>query len=118
MKTKIILTFVTTFFLVACNGSIKFEKAGWIEKGDLGLYPKREKMLYDLTTNYKLKGLSYKQLIDLIGQPEKNAMGSNSIYYNISVDYGHDIDPIYIKTFVVEFNNDTVKQYKINEWKE
>ena len=76
-------------------------------------------MLDDLIKNQQLKGLTYRQLIDKIGEPEKNVTGdSNTIYYNIITDYGSDIDPIYTKTFAVKFDGDSiVTDFKINEIK-
>jgi len=105
--------------LTACKNETKFDKAGWIIKDDLGLYPNRNKMLNDLIENQKLKGLTYLQLIDKIGEPEKNVSGdSNSIYYDIVTDYGHDIDPVYSKTLEFKFDTDSIiTDYKINEFK-
>lgn len=74
-------------------------------------------MLDDLTKNQKLKGLTYRELIDKIGEPQKNVTGdSNTIYYNVVTDYGHDIDPIYCKTLEFRFDNDSIiTDFKINE---
>ena len=87
--------------LTSCNNDITFEKNGWQQKDDLGFYPNRNKMLNDLTINHNLKGLSYKKIIELIGEPEKNITANNSIFYNIITDYGHDIDPVYSKTLEI-----------------
>lgn len=115
---RLIITILTIFsLLTGCNKSITFDKYGWIIQDDLGLYPNRDKMLDDLTKNQKLEGLTYNQLIDKLGHPVKYSPGdSNTIYYEIVTDYGHDIDPVYIKTLEFKFDNDSIiKSFKINE---
>jgi len=105
--------------LSACENKIKFEKDRWTIKGDLGIYPYRSQMLDDLIQNQELKGLTYKQLIDKIGEPEKGYdSDSNSIYYDIVIDYGQDIDPVYVKTLEFNLDRDSiVTDFKINEIK-
>ena len=90
-----------------------------MEQGDLKMYPYRKSMLKDLTDNHKITGLSYGQLINLIGEPDKTSINNNSIiYYDIITDYGHDIDPIFTKTLKISLTKDsTVKNFKIEEWK-
>jgi hypothetical protein len=47
-------------------------------------------MLKDLTTNHKLKGLTYKQLVCILGNPQNNIVNdSNLIFYLIKIDFGH-----------------------------
>lgn len=106
------------FLLTSCNSDIKFEKEKWLEFGDIE-YPYRKSMLHDLTTNYKLKGLSYKQLIDLIGVQKKNLIGdSNEIYYEILTEYGWNIDPVHGITLAFKLDKDSiVTDYRIDEWK-
>lgn len=101
----------------ACTNNQKFDQIAWSEKGDLGIYPNREKMLEDLMNNHKLKGLTYKQLIDMLGEPEKYSDEEpNTATYNIVTDYGGNIDPVYIKNLEVKFSVDSVvKNVNINE---
>ena len=117
MKTFIIL-FVSIFF-ASCNANEKFDKAKWQEQGDLKIYTYRKSMLNDLTENYKLTGLSYKQLINLIGEPENyNDKEKDIVYYDIETDYGNDIDPVYTKTLQLKLTKDsTVESFVIKEWK-
>jgi hypothetical protein len=108
---KIILIWILTTFVIstACTNKQKFDKSKWEFSDELGFYPNRDEMLNDLTQNEKLKGLTYRQLIDKIGEPEKNIVEeSNSIYYSIVTNYGHDIDPVYSKTLEFRFNKDSV----------
>jgi hypothetical protein len=106
-------------FFGSCNQGQKFDKAFWQQRGDLGIYPKREKMLKDLMSHHQLKGLTYKQLIDLLGEPETDSdEESNTATYNILTDYGRDIDPVYIKNLDVKFSSDSiVTDVNINEIK-
>ena len=69
--------------------------------------------------NHRLKGLTYKQLIDLLGEPEKyKDEEPNTATYNIVTDYGGDIDPVYVKNLEVKFSTDSiVKNVSINEIK-
>jgi hypothetical protein len=100
---------------IACNQT-KFDKSKWIAKDDIE-YPYRKAMLRDLITNYKFKGLSYKQLIELLGEPGNIVGDSNAIYYPISEEYDV-IDPVHTIDLEIIFNKDSVvSDYKIYEWK-
>jgi hypothetical protein len=116
---KTIIHFLLFIFLTSCSNNEKFDKAKWKEQGDLRIYTYRKSMLNDLTKNYKLKGLSYRQLIDLIGEPEKYSDKENDIvYYEIETDYSFDIDPVYTKTLQLKLTKDSiVDSYNIKEWK-
>jgi hypothetical protein len=101
--------------LIACNQT-KFEKSKWLYEEDME-YPYRKSMVKDLTTNYQLKGLSYKQLIALLGEPGNITGDSNEIYYPIIEEYDV-IDPIHSIDLAIRFNNDSIiSNWKINEWK-
>ena len=85
-------------------------------------YPYRKSMLKDLTTNHQLKGLTYKQLIDLIGEPQKNLVGkSDEIYYPITTEYGHPTlspDSVGSITLAFKLNKDSiVTDFRIDKWK-
>lgn len=103
--------------LSVCTPQKTFNITEWQAKGDLETYPNRKAMLNDLITHYQLKGLSYKQLIDLIGKPEDYADSKpNTLYYLIVIDYGRDIDPVYIKHLVITLGADSiVTGFKIEE---
>ncbi len=104
--------------LFSCNKKeIKFDKSKWNEQTD-PLFPStyRLKMLNDLTSNYKLVGLKYSQLIGLLGVPDNQDKITSS--YNIVLDYGGDIDPVYIKELDFIFSKDSViTSFKVHEWK-
>jgi hypothetical protein len=91
----------------------------WDEQPDLAFTPPyREKMLKDLTTNHKLVGLKYSEIINLLGAPNFHDGASASFGYDIIIDYGSDIDPVYTKTLDFTFSEDSViTSFKVNEWK-
>ena len=116
------ITFIiaTAIFLFSCSHNsrqIKFDSDKWNEQTD-PLFPSkyRPKMLTDLTSNYKLIGLNYIQIVQLLGIPDDK--DSSSMSYEITVDYGQDIDPVYIKTLEFTFSKDSIiTSYKVREWK-
>ncbi|HVY74878.1 MAG TPA: hypothetical protein VG890_08625 [Puia sp.] len=114
-----ILAFTAALMLFSCKGKSaeKFNKAKWIEQVD-PLFPpeKRSLMLDDLLKNYKLEGLTYRQLIDILGIPDSK--DDTSLSYKIVVDYGKDIDPVYTKNLDFTFSKDSIiKSFKLSEWK-
>ena len=83
------------------------------------MYDNRESMVQDLMDNHLHKGMTYKELKELIGQPENYAnMDANTIAYEIMVDYGWDIDPVESKTLYIELSPDsTVIAYRLKHRK-
>jgi hypothetical protein len=107
-KSSFFLVLIT-LLLFACTQHKTFDKRGWQERGDLGLYPNRSAMLKALTSHYRLKGLSYKQLVDSLGESEGfSDTKANTAYYNIVTDYGKDIDPVYVKNLIITLDADSV----------
>ena len=79
-------------------------------------FPYRNKMLKDLTTNYKLVGLKRNEIINILGEP--NSTDSISFAYNVIEDYGGDIDPVYTKDLDFKFDHDSlITSFKITELK-
>jgi hypothetical protein len=111
----LLAAFILTMF--SCNKQIKFDKNKWNEQTD-PLFPSsyRPKMLNDLTTNYKLIGLSYHQLIERLGMPDNKE--SSLVSYKIVVEYGSDIDPVYTKDLKFTYSKDSsITSFKVVEWK-
>ena len=102
-----------------CNNEIKFDKVKWDEQPDLVFTPPyRKKMLKDLTTNHKLVGLKYLEIISLLGAPNFQDSATASFGYDIIINYGSDVDPIYTKTLNFTISKDSVIiSFKVNEWK-
>ncbi|WP_316785316.1 hypothetical protein [Pedobacter frigiditerrae] len=107
---------IVVFFILACNRQIKFDKKDWATREDMFPCACREFMVEDLKKNYKLTGISEKQLIKLLGKPD--LIDTSIISYELIVDYGYDIDPIYIKSldFKVDSNKNVIN-FEIKEWK-
>lgn len=120
IKIAIIIILLSIIVFIVCSlyetgNNIKFDKDKWTEVAD-PLFPSvyRPKMLSDLTTNYKLIGMKYSNLIELLGVPDFK--DSISLSYKIVVDYKDDIDPIYTKSLDFTFSKDsTIISFKINE---
>ena len=111
-----ILIFTLLFTLHSCKDkNISFEKTGWNQDKDgIPCPPLREEMLDDLLQNHDLKGLTYKQLIDKLGEPSIcETCNDNTLNYEIVVEYNFDIDPVYIKTLEFHYNQDSI----ITDWK-
>jgi len=75
------------FTLFGCEEQKKFKTIKWIYYTN-PLYPPpdRTKMLKDLTMNYKLVGLTYPQLLKLLGPP--NFKDSAEVSYALSLNLG------------------------------
>ena len=116
--TRQFICFLITVSFLSCQTRQKFDKekmGSGCRPNDL---PNRNSMLEDLTYHFQLKGKRYCEIIDLPGQPQGKADNDLQIFYDIDVDYGYDIDPVYSKTLTFQFNKDSlVDSFEINEWK-
>ena len=112
------VSFCLLALLTSCSQEMKFDKNKWNERDDM-FYAYREKMVTDLMKNHLSKGMTYKEVIKLLGNSEKYQNDQpNTIAYEIMVDYGWNIDPQKGKTLYIEFTNDSiVKDIKLEEWK-
>lgn len=117
----VIFLFIFLITLFACNNTlfdkIKFNKPQWDSVGDLESYPYREAMLPDLIQHHKIKGLTYRQLIDSLGEPENYGDVKDSLRYDIIVNFGY-LDPKSGKYLSIGFDEDSiVTGFKVVEWK-
>jgi hypothetical protein len=111
--------FIFSLFFVSCGAEQKkFDKNTWNEMDDI-MYANRESMVTDLMKNHLRQRMTFKEVVELIGKPENYTnTKSNTIGYEIMVDYGWDIDPVKGKTLYIELTNDSiVKNFKLEEWK-
>ena len=61
---------ITLFINSSCESNeIKFDKSKWNERVD-GIYLYREKMVTDLIVNHLRKGMTYREIEELLGNPE------------------------------------------------
>lgn len=74
----------------SCRTEQKFDKAKWAEVADLMTFPNRKYMINDLVETYQLKGKKYKEIIELLGQPQSKLDSSLNILYDVDIDYGSD----------------------------
>lgn len=116
--TRQFIYLLITVLLSSCQAKQKFDKMRWAEVADLMTFPNRESMIDELTNNFQLKGKNYNEIIELLGQPQGKGENDLQIFYDIDVDYGSDIDPIYTKTLNFQFDKDSiVKTFEVKEWK-
>ncbi len=83
-------------------------------------FPNRKYMIDDLLKNITLKGRTHAQIIDILGQPQSELeLGSDfRMSYDVDIDYGKDIDPVYTKKLTIIFSSDTiVRDARVIEWK-
>jgi hypothetical protein len=117
LKT-ILLLFIIITTNYSCHPKQKFDKEKWAEVAELMTFPNRKYMIDDLVQNYQLKGKTYHEIVELLGQPQSNLDSTLQVFYDIDVDYGWDIDPVYSKTLTILFDKDTiVKSFEVQEWK-
>lgn len=111
MKIAVIISLC----FIACGAPVKepmkFDKSGWNDYSD-GIYLYREQMLNDLIENHKLKGLTYHQLVDLLGKPDGY---DETVYYEVVVEYGSNIDPVYVKSLLFDLQDSVVSRYEVKE---
>ncbi len=118
-KELTILTFVFSLILFSCGVKVKkFDKNTWNDMDDI-MYANRESMISDLMENHLRQGMTYQEVVELLGKPENYAnIESNTIAYEIMVDYGWDIDPVKGKTLYIELTNDSIiKDFRLEKWK-
>ncbi len=109
-ESKISRLFIIVFLILSCTKQIdeKFDSTKWKnwEETEATLFMRWD-MRNDLIENYKLKGLSREEIIDLLGKPEKEI--KDQFRFNLGparkgIDYG---------TLIFEFKNETVANYQI-----
>lgn len=109
-KSKIAKLILIVFLILSCTKQIdeNFDSRKWKnwEETEATLFLRWD-MRNDLIENHKLKGLSHKEIIDLLGEPEKEF--KNQFRYNLGparkgINYG---------TLILEFKNETVSNYQI-----
>lgn len=92
--------------MIACTRSLPFDKERWSAKNDIGGYPWRADMLNDLEAKQILDGKHVRDAIGLLGAPDFTE--GNERLWTITIDYGMDIDPVYLKYLVVIVDTDSM----------
>jgi len=113
IKAFIFLAFVAVC-LTACRKKEKFDRYRW-NGGDGLSFPYRDNMLEDLLANHKLKGLTYKQVTQLLHPPDRNSFTDKSFEYEIICKM-NKLDTVYAKTLILYLNKDSiVSDFKVVE---
>jgi outer membrane protein assembly factor BamE (lipoprotein component of BamABCDE complex) len=103
-----ILTGLIAFAALAgCGNGSKFDRKKW-SYGDGLEYPLRDDIVDDLMKNHHIKGLTFDQVIDSLGSPQRR--DSLKFTYQIldnSFEFAQK-GPIRKKNLIVYFNKDSV----------
>lgn len=87
----------------------------WGERGDLGTFPERSKMVNNVVKYFKLEGEKVNEVEGLLGKADFHEQ--NEIGYKIDEEYGSDIDPIATTILTFTFDSDSiVREKKIEKW--
>lgn len=116
MKSIILVSWLS---LISCRvEEKKFDSKIWRAIDGNNFSQQREPIINDLMTNYLSKGMSYKELINLLGKPEIEE-GNTKIGYTLYINYswGIGIDPVAGRDLIIQLAKDsTVLDYQIVEW--
>lgn len=88
---------ILSLSVIACKQKLAFNKTGWNAKDDIA-YANRDAMVNDLLQHHQITGLTYKQLIDSIGEPQQFEKDSSEVYYEIETNYGSESTLFQAKT--------------------
>jgi len=118
MKNNIKNSILILFLLLASCGikDEKFNSRTWKEI-DGNSFSKREPLVNDLMKNHMYKGMSYPEIIGLLGNPEIFGKSEKKrIGYILHIDYDI-IDPVQGKDLIIYLSKDsTVSDYRIIKW--
>lgn len=104
-------------FYVTNWTKFNYRYQSWIEKSDLGTYPKRKEMVDDILKHLKLKGITVWEIEGLLGAPDY--VNNKEIGYSINEDYGTDIAPITMTSLKLKFNADSIiTDVRKEDWKQ
>lgn len=114
-----ILLSLNILILFSCDfNRTKFDRKIWITAD--GLHQgHRKNMVKDLMKHHLKTGMSYKEIIDLLGLPdESNIHKDYVVSYEVYEDFGWDIDPISYTYLNISLTKDsTLADYELKEIK-
>jgi hypothetical protein len=106
---------IAVVVLFSCKQQKKFSREGWRQRTDM-YHEERTYMIDDLLQGHPLKGQPRHHVLYLLGEPELE--DSARMYYEVDVDYGWDIDPVYTKTLILHLNaKAVVDSVEVDEWR-
>lgn len=107
----IILTIQSCQKKVECIKELKFDKSLWLKNQQKDCYKDREKMLYNLLDNYKIKGLKYTEIEKLLGSTEiVSTSHSKYITYTVTTKKDSTIEQKYSKELIIFLDRDSIAQ--------
>lgn len=107
----IILTIQSCQKKVECVTKLKFDKSLWLKNQQKDCYRDREKMLYDLLDNHKIKGLKYSEIVKLLGNSEiESTSHSKFIKYIVTTKNDSTIESKYSKKLIIFLNRDNIAE--------
>ncbi|WP_296686485.1 hypothetical protein [Flavobacterium sp.] len=96
---------------VECVTKLKFDKSLWLKNQQKDCYKDREKMLYDLLDNHKIKGLKYSEICELLGNSEiESSSHSKHIKYIITTKNDSTIESKFSKELIIFLNKDSIAE--------
>lgn len=94
---------------IECVKELKFDKSLWLKNQQKDCYKDREKMLYNLLDNYKIKGLKYSEIEKLLGSAEiVSTSHSKYITYSVTTKKDSTIDQKYYKELIIFLDRDSI----------
>jgi hypothetical protein len=116
--SKGLLLAVVLLAFSSCTYETAFDRAKWLESNDVMSFPHRKFMVKDLVKNVPLKGMKYRDVLELLGPPQYPWDHVMKIQYVIEDDFGSDIDPVYSQWLTMRFNMDSmVRSVEVEEWR-
>ncbi|MBD1393736.1 hypothetical protein [Mucilaginibacter glaciei] len=103
---QLVLGIVLIVLALTGCGRKKFDRREW-DAGDGISWPNRNGMLDDLLATHKLKGMKYKEVINLLRYPQWNSYTDKSFQYEINRKMDK-LDTVYSKYLVLYLNQDSV----------
>jgi hypothetical protein len=105
---------------ISCNTDEKFDRNKWINADPVDR-TYRKNMVNDLLNKYKFRGMPYKELINLLGNPDnigtEKYTDSVPVYYTVDEKYDM-IDPVAGQDLIFHLNKDSVvTSVTVQKWK-
>ena len=108
LSLQIVILMVMLTAFTSCKRGTKFDKEKW-KAGDGISYSMRDNVLEDLLATHQLKGMTYKDVIRLLGKPDDTATLKTSYeIINTAHEYNPKLKPTYKKNLEFYFNKDSV----------
>ncbi len=98
---------IMLFAVTGCSNAKKFDREKW-NYGDGLNFPLRDEIVDNLLTTHQLKGMTYRQVIDTLGRPQRR--DTLQLSYQIidnSFEYSRK-KPIHKKSLILYFSRDSV----------